>query len=235
MPIHDTIDLLLDEVTQRVEEGFGRIKLKIAPGWDVTPAAAVKTAFPTLPLSVDGNCGYRLDSGPWDQLDDLGLLMIEQPLPGDALVDMASLQERLRTALCLDESASSVNVTRDCAPPEGRQDREHQGSASGGLMSSVAVHDLCVRREVPTWCGGMLETGIGRGFNLALGRFPASPFMPTCRRLGSSDVEHSVEPTFEVESDGCIEVPKRPGNGFPVVTERVQRSATRRWSTRSTD
>ncbi|MGC9960912.1 MAG: o-succinylbenzoate synthase [Acidimicrobiales bacterium] len=234
LPIHDTVDLLLDEVAQRVEEGFGRIKLKIAPGWDVSPAAAVKAAFPALPLSVDGNCGYRLDTGPWDELDELGLLMIEQPLPGDDLVDMAALQEGLRTALCLDESASSLNVTRTALHLKAGRIVNIKAPRLGGLIPSVAVHDLCVRSNVPTWCGGMLETGIGRGFNLALASLPGFTLHADMSPTRIFYAEDLVEPTFDVEGDGCIEVPTRPGNGFPVVSERVERSATRRWSTRST-
>jgi o-succinylbenzoate synthase len=234
LPIHDTVELLLDEVAERVQEGFGRIKLKIAPGWDVSPAAAVKAAFPALPLSVDGNCGYRLETGPWDELDELELLMIEQPLPGDALVEMSMLQARLETALCLDESASSLNVTRTALHLKAGRIVNIKPPRLGGLLTSVAVHDLCVQSGVPTWCGGMLETGIGRGFNLALASLPGFTLHADMSPTRIFYTEDLVEPTFEVGNDGCIEVPTRPGNGFPVVPERVARSATRRWSSRST-
>ncbi|HXY43728.1 MAG TPA: o-succinylbenzoate synthase [Acidimicrobiales bacterium] len=233
LPIHETLDHLLDEVALRVKEGFGRIKLKIAPGWDVSPASAVKAAFPQLPLSVDGNCGYSLDSGPWHELDELELVMIEQPLPGDALVEMSMLQERLRTPLCLDESASSYNVTHTALHVKAGRIVNIKPPRLGGILPSVAIHDLCMQREIPVWCGGMLETGIGRGFNLALASLPGFTLHADMSPARIFYAEDLVEPTFEISSDGCIEVPTRAGNGFPVVRERVERPAMRRWTSES--
>jgi O-succinylbenzoate synthase len=229
-PIYDTLEALMGEIDLRVKEGFARIKLKIAPGWDVAPASAVRAGFPDLPLSVDANCGYTLESGPWRELDDLGLLMIEQPLAGDALIEMSSLQARLSTPLCLDESAASYNSTRTALWVKAGRIVNIKAPRLGGLLSSIAVHELCVAEAVPAWCGGMLETGIGRGFNLALASLPGFTMhadMSPARLFYEQDL---VEPTFDVEPNGCIPVPTRPGNGFPVAVDRVDFYATRRWT-----
>jgi o-succinylbenzoate synthase len=227
----DAADELLAEVGTRLNEGFGRVKLKIAPGWDVIPAAAVREAFPGVPLSVDANCGYTLASGPWAELDGLGLVMIEQPLAGDALIEMSELQQGLRTPLCLDESASSYNTTRTALRMGAGRIVNIKPPRLGGLLTSMAVHDLCIERQVPAWCGGMLETGIGRAFNLALAALPGFTLhsdMSPARLFYGQDL---VEPTFDIRSDGTIAVPARPGNGFPVVPERVAAATIRRWST----
>jgi o-succinylbenzoate synthase len=232
-PICDTAEALLDEVGARIREGFGRVKLKIAPGWDVRPAQAVRQAFPGVPLSVDANCGYAPGHGaggaPWAALDELGLVMIEQPLAGDALLEMAELQASLLTPLCLDESSSSVNVTRTALALGSGRVVNIKPPRLGGILPAIAVHDLCARRQVPVWCGGMLETGIGRGFNLALAALPGFTLhsdMSPARMFYAHDL---VEPTFDIRPDGCIAVPDRAGNGFPVVPERVADATIRSW------
>ncbi|HMH91971.1 MAG TPA: o-succinylbenzoate synthase [Streptosporangiaceae bacterium] len=228
-PICDTIDALLSEVSARVAEGFGRIKLKIAPGWDVAPARAMRQAFPGLPVSVDANCGYAPGSPVFAELDELGLIMIEQPLAGDALLEMAGLQRSLRTPLCLDESASSVNTTRTALALGAGQIVNIKPPRLGGILPAIAVHDLCAEQQVPVWCGGMLETGIGRGFNLALAALPGFTLhsdMSPARMFYARDL---VDPTFDIRPDGLIAVPGRPGNGFPVVPERVADATIRSW------
>jgi o-succinylbenzoate synthase len=231
-PICDTAEALLGEVGARIREGFGRIKLKIAPGWDVAPARAVREAFPGVPLSVDANCGYspgQAPGAPWAALDELGLVMIEQPLAGDALLDLAELQEGLRTPLCLDESASSVNLTRAALALGSGRVVNIKPPRLGGILPAIAVHDMCAGRQVPVWCGGMLETGIGRGFNLALAALPGFTLhsdMSPARMFYARDL---VEPTFDIRPDGCVAVPARAGNGFPVVPERVADATIRSW------
>jgi o-succinylbenzoate synthase len=228
-PIHDSTGALLDEVGARVAEGFGRIKLKIAPGWDVAPARAMIEAFPGLPVSVDANCGYAPGDPVFAELDELGLLMIEQPLAGDALLDMAALQQSLATPLCLDESASSVNTTRTALALNAGRIVNIKPPRLGGILPAIAVHDLCVDQQVPVWCGGMLETGIGRGFNLALAALPGFTLhsdMSPARMFYAHDL---VDPTFDIRPDGLIAVPARAGNGFPVVPERVADASVRSW------
>ena len=229
-PICDTIDALLGEVAARVAEGFGRIKLKIAPGWDAAPARAVRAAFPGLPVSVDANCGYAPDSPVFAELDELGLIMIEQPLAGDALLEMAGLQRSLRTPLCLDESASSVNTTRTALALRAGQIVNIKPPRLGGILPAIAVHDLCADQQIPVWCGGMLETGIGRGFNLALAALPGFTLhsdMSPARLFYAHDL---VDPTFDIRPDGRIAVPARAGNGFPVAPERIADATIRSWN-----
>ena len=232
--IYDNVELLLEEIALRLREGFSRIKLKIAPGWDVAVVSAVKNAFPGTPLSVDANCGYTVESGPWKELDDLDLLMIEQPLPGDALMELATLQSTLQTPICLDESATGYNMTRTALHLGAGRIVNIKPPRLGGLLECFAVHDLCVDLEVPAWCGGTLETGIGRGFNLALASLPGFTMHADMSPARIFYEEDLVEPTFDIELDGCISVPSRPGNGFPVVPERVERLAIRKWSIGST-
>jgi o-succinylbenzoate synthase len=229
-PICDSIDELIALVEARVSEGFARIKLKVAPGWDVSAATAVREKFPNMPLSVDANCGYVPGTGPWAELDDLGLVMIEQPYAADALIEMSELQQGLRTPLCLDESASSRNTTRTALRLGSGRIVNIKPPRLGGLLSCIAVHDVCAAEQVPVWCGGTLETGIGRGFNLALATLPGFTLhsdMSPARIFYQQDL---VEPTFDIDQSGCIVVPSRPGNGFPVAEERVTASAIRRWT-----
>ncbi len=229
-PICDSAGELLQLVEARVREGFGRVKLKIAPGWDIAAVTAVRERFPGMPLSVDANCGYAPGRGPWRELDDLGLVMIEQPYVADALIEMSQLQEGLRTSLCLDESALSRNATRTALHLRAGRIVNIKPPRLGGPLASMGVHDLCVGAGVPTLCGGTLETGIGRGFNLALAALPGFTLhadMSPARIFYEQDL---VEPTFDVDQDGLIAVPSRPGNGFPVAEERVAASAIRRWA-----
>lgn len=228
-PICDSTDVLLAKVDARLREGFGRVKLKIAPGWDVNAVAAVHRSYPGIPVSVDANCGYLPGSGPWQALDDYGLVMIEQPFAADALIELAELQQTIKTPLCLDESASSYNTIRTALKLDAGRIINIKPPRLGGPLASIAIHDLCAARNVPAWCGGTLETGIGRGFNLALAALPGFTLhsdMSPARIFYEQDL---VEPTFDVGLDGSIAVPARAGNGFPVVPERVAASAIRRW------
>jgi O-succinylbenzoate synthase len=228
--ICNSVDALLGEVAARTAEGFARVKLKIAPGWDVAPVHAVRTTFPDLPVSVDANCGYDGVAGPWEELDELGMIMIEQPFRGDALLEMASLQRSIRTPICLDESASSVNTTRTALHLRAGQIVNIKPPRLGGLMDSMSVHDICVDQGVPAWCGGMLETGIGRAFNLSVAALPGFTMhadMSPARMFYEHDL---VEPTFDIQPNGHIPVPTRPGNGFPIVEKRVEGATMRRWA-----
>ncbi len=150
-------------------QGYGRIKIKIRPGWDVDVVRQVRERFGDIPLMVDANSAYTLDDA--DRLaamDEFELMMIEQPLAHDDLVDHAALQRQLRTPICLDESVPSLAAARAAlALGSGRIINIKPGRV-GGLCAARAIHDLCRRQGVPVWCGGMLETGIGRAHNVAL-------------------------------------------------------------------
>jgi o-succinylbenzoate synthase len=229
--IRDAVADLLAEIEERLAEGFVRVKLKIEPGWDADVARQVCEAFPGTPVTVDGNCGYRTaEAEPWRALDELGLLMIEQPLPADELVPMAELQGRLRTPLCLDEAAATPGTTAAALRLGAGRVVNVKPARLGGLLPSLAVHDLCRELDVPVWCGGMLETGIGRAFNLALASLPGFTLPADMSPARLFYAEDLVEPTFDVRRDGTIEVPRLPGVGFPVREDRIARYTTATWS-----
>ncbi len=228
--IKPTVKDLLAEIDQRVAQGFCRIKVKIEPGWDADVLTQVKAAFPTLPVMADGNTGYDPhDSGPWNALDELGLLMIEQPFPGDALVELAELQSRLRTPICLDESALTFGLTRAALKLGAGRIVNIKPARLGGVTPSLAVHDWCLEHEVPVWCGGLLETGIGRGFNLAISSLPGFTLPADMSPARLFYAEDLVDPTFDIRTDGTIAVPDLPGCGFNVDERRVRKYQSETW------
>ena len=229
--IKDTVDELLEEIRQRLDEGYCRVKVKIAPGWDVEVMRAVADAFSDVPVSADGNCGYpSAAAGPWQELDKLGLLMIEQPLPGEALTEMADLQSSLRTALCLDEGASSPGITRAALRLGAARIVNIKPARIGGPLASMEAHDFCQSQSVPVWCGGMLETGIGRGFNLALCSLPNFTLPADMSPAKIFYPEDLVEPTFDIRRDGTMAVPTGLGGGFPVMEDRIDRYTDATWT-----
>jgi O-succinylbenzoate synthase len=223
LSIAGTVEETLAEVDLRLREGYQRIKLKIRPGWDVEPVAAVRDAVgPDVMLQVDANAAYTLaDAGTLRRLDAYGLACIEQPLAWDALLEHAELQRSLETPVCLDETLRSpVDVARALDIGACRNVNLKPGRV-GGLTASLQIAELCAERGVALWCGGMLESGVGRAGNLALCSLPAftqPADMSPASVLFSWDL---VDPTFEVGPDGTIAVPDEVGLGFPVRADRV--------------
>jgi O-succinylbenzoate synthase len=171
--IEPTVDDLLEQVALRVGEGYRRVKLKIAPGWDVNPVRAVREAFPGVPVHVDANGAYPVDEvAVFRQLDHLGLVMIEQPYAPRALVDHAALQAVLGTPLCLDESIEEVDDLVTALRLRAGRVLNVKVSRMGGLTQAVRAHDLALAHGMPVWCGGMHEFGIGRAANVALSSLP---------------------------------------------------------------
>jgi O-succinylbenzoate synthase len=226
--VQDSVPALLDRIGAFWAQGYSRIKIKIRPGWDVDVVRQVRERFPDIPLMADANSAYTLaDAGLLLALDEFGLMMIEQPLAYDDLVDHAELQRQLRTPICLDESVPSLAAARAAlALGSGRIINIKPGRV-GGLTVARAIHDLCRERGVPVWCGGMLETGIGRAHNLALASLPG--FSLPGDISGSARYFHQdvVEPPFEVSPDGTMTVPTGPGIGVAVRFDRLD-AATRR-------
>ena len=230
--IKDSIAELHEEIELRLSQGYCRIKLKIAPGWDVDVVKSVAERFPTVPLTVDANCGYEpTERGPWRELDELNLLMIEQPFPKDALSELADLQQTLKTPICLDESATSPGITRAALTLGCGRIINIKPPRVGGIAAAMAIHDLCAERSIPVWCGGMLETGIGRGFNLAVASLPHFSLPADKSPAKLFYAEDLIEPTFDIRLDGTIPVPKGLGCGFDVAENRIARYETARWST----
>ncbi len=229
--IKDTLAALLEEIEERLAEGFCRIKVKIEPGWDVDVMRVVAGRFPGVPLSADGNCSYGSSvDGPWRELEDLNLLMVEQPLDGEALSELADLQASVRTPICLDESASSVGVTRAALRLGAGRIVNIKPARVGGILASLEVHDLCQALQVPVWCGGMLETGIGRGYNLAISSLPNFTLPADMSPARIFYAEDLVDPTFDIRKDGTIPVPDGLGCGFHVEEGRIERYTTLRWT-----
>jgi O-succinylbenzoate synthase len=211
--ITTSIDALLDEVERRVTEGYRRVKLKVEPGWDVEPVAAVRDRFGSgLALHVDGNGAYRAgDAEHLARLDRFALLMLEQPLPVGDLDGHAELARRMRTPICLDESIASETDLERALAVKACTIVNVKPTRLGGLRTAVRVHDRCVERGVAVWCGGMLETGIGRAANLALAALPGFTLPGD---LSASDRYFETDLTVPfVLHDGRLAVPDAPGIG----------------------
>jgi O-succinylbenzoate synthase len=213
------------------ERGYRKIKLKIAPGSDVEFVGAVRQALgPRAPLMADANNAYQLeDAERLARLDELDLLMIEQPLAWDDLLRHAELQRRLRTAICLDESITGPERAADMiALGAGRVVNIKPGRV-GGFRQSLAIHDLCARHGIPVWCGGMLESGIGRGHNVALASLPNFTHpgdLSPSERYWQRDV---VDPEWTMDREGWVDVPRgRPGIGVTVDLARIEALTVRR-------
>jgi len=213
------------------ERGYRKIKLKIEPGADVEFVRAVRLALgPEAHLMADANNAYSLDDAEHlARLDELDLLMIEQPLAWDDLLRHAELQRRLRTPICLDESITGPERAADMiALGAGRIVNIKPGRV-GGFLQSLAIHDLCAQHGIPVWCGGMLESGVGRGHNVALASLPNFTLpgdLSPSERYWDRDI---VEPEWTMDREGWVEVPRdRPGIGVAVDLARVEALTVRR-------
>jgi O-succinylbenzoate synthase len=225
--ITDTTETLLDQVDGYLGQGYQRIKLKIEPGLDVERVAAVREAFPDIMLSVDANAAYTLeDVDVFRALDDHDLVMIEQPLHHDDLVRHAALQRAIRTDLCLDESIRSA-ADAEAALELGscRIVNIKQGRV-GGVPEARRVHDVCRGSGVPVWCGGMLETGIGRAQNLALAALPGF-ILPGDTSASARYFPDDLTEPFEMALDGTIGVPAGPGIGVTPRPDRLEETTIR--------
>jgi O-succinylbenzoate synthase len=216
---------LLDEIERRLAEGYRRVKLKIKPGFDRAPLEAARARFPGLALAADANGAYRLEDAPrLAALDPLGLLFLEQPLGPDDLARHARLARELATPLCLDESLAAPADLEAALALGACRVVNLKPARVGGLAAALAVRDLAAENGLGLWCGGMLETGIGRAHNVALA---ASRGFTMPGDLSASDryyEEDLVEPPFRLLPGGRLAVPAAPGIGVEVVPERLARA-----------
>lgn len=221
-------ETLVAQVARYVDRGYPRVKLKIKPGRDAGDVAAVRGAFPDLMLQVDANSAYRLaDADHLRQLDDFDLLLIEQPLAEDDLLDHAKLAAQLNTPLCLDESITSLAHARWAFEIGAADIINIKPARVGGYSVAIAIHDLAVAQGRPVWCGGMLETGIGRAANLALASLPGFT-LPGDISASDRYYTHDIaSPTFALNPDGTINVPTAPGLGIEVDAQAVAAVALR--------
>jgi O-succinylbenzoate synthase len=229
--IEPTLDAQLARVAHHIDEGYGRVKLKIKPGWDVEVVRAVRERWPDLPLQVDANSAYTLaDTAIFRELDQFDLLLIEQPLHHDDIVDHAQLQKQLRTPLCLDESIHSPEHARWALDVGACRIINIKVGRVGGLSAARQIHDLCAERDVPVWCGGMLETNVGRATNVALATLPNFA-LPGDISASARYYEHDIaEPNFVLNQDSTISVPSGAGLGVQVVPERLAAARIRHYS-----
>ncbi|MFE2061549.1 o-succinylbenzoate synthase [Streptomyces sp. NPDC059467] len=221
--IKDSVGELLDDVERYLAEGYVRIKLKIEPGWDVEPVRAVRERFgDALPLQVDANTAYGLaDAEHLRRLDEFGLLLIEEPLEEDNLHGHAQLQRRITTPVCLDESLHSARDTAAAIAMDACRVVNIKPARVGGYLEARRIHDVARAHGVPAWCGGMLETGIGRAPNLALAALPGFTLPGDTSASSRYFAEDITEPF--VLDDGHLRVPTGPGIGIEPLPDALRR------------
>jgi O-succinylbenzoate synthase len=216
-------------VDEYLQQGYRRIKIKIKPGRDVTDAQAVRNAFPDIHLQVDANSAYTLESAvALKPLDMLNLLLIEQPLSEDDLWDHRLLQAQFTTPICLDESILSLRHTRQALEMGSCRVINIKAGRVGGLGEAVAIHDLCRSQGIPVWCGGMLETGVGRAANLALATLPGFTLPGDISATDRYYMEDITEQRFNLNPDSTITVPSAPGLGVTICHQMLKRAILRK-------
>jgi O-succinylbenzoate synthase len=222
---------LVERAAAALDEGYRKVKIKIGPGKDIEYIAAARSALgPDAPLMADANNAYSLeDAERLARLDQFALMMIEQPLAWDDLVRHAELQRRLKTPLCLDESITSLDRARDMVTLGAGQIVNIKPGRVGGFAQSIAIHDFCEASSVPVWCGGMLESGVGRAYNVALAslaNFRKPGDTSPSARYWAKDV---VFPEWTMNGDGRMRVPlEHPGIGVDIDRDRVEQLTVRR-------
>jgi o-succinylbenzoate synthase len=226
--IQDTLEQLIERIATEVAAGYRRIKLKVKPGWDLNILEKVRARWADILLSVDANSAYTLDQTEHlRKFDAFNLLMIEQPLWNDEIYLHARLQKALRTSICLDESIRHARDADFALEAEACRIINIKVGRVGGFSEAKRVHDVAQRHNVPVWCGGMLESGIGRTHNIALStlanfRLPGD--VSASKRYWKEDI---IEPEVEVSSTGMIAVSDAPGTGYRVRENFIQKITVR--------
>jgi O-succinylbenzoate synthase len=227
--IQESIEQLLDKIAVELGAGYRRIKVKCKPGWDLKVLERIRQRWPDIVLSCDANSAYTInDTEHLRSFDQFRLLMIEQPLWNDDIYYHAQLQKQLKTAICLDESIRSERDARAALALGACRIVNIKVGRVGGFSEALAVHDACKAAHVPVWCGGMLETGIGRSHNIALStkenfRLPGD--VSASKRYWKEDI---IEPEVEVSGQGFIEVPDSAGRGYQVKEDLIERLTARK-------
>jgi O-succinylbenzoate synthase len=215
--IQDSVPQLIDKIRVEVTAGYQRIKMKIKPGWDVDVIREVRKAFPEIRLMADANSAYTLaDADRLKCLDEFDLMMIEQPLAHDEIIDHAELQAQLKTPICLDECIRSAHQAEQAIRMRACGIINIKLGRVGGFREAKRVHDVAERHGIPVWCGGMLESGIGRAHNIALSTLPNFVLpgdVSASKRYWKRDI---ISPAVEVSPNGTITVPTTPGFGYDI-------------------
>ena len=222
--VQPTIDDLVERVAEAAGQGYRRVKIKIKPGWDVDVVAAVRSAHPDVPLMVDANGAYRLeDAAIFEALDLHGLLMIEQPLHPMDLVDHGRLQSRVETPICLDESIRWRGDVEAALRLGSCRIVNCKPARVGGITETLAIHEICHARGVPLWCGGLLETGVGRLANLAVASLPGFTLPGDISESARYYDRDIVDPPVRLGENGHIHVPAESGVAGRLDTSEVER------------
>lgn len=222
--IEDDLNILFEKIERSLEQGFQKIKIKIKPGKDLEVLKAIRERFGDIPLMADANSAYSLKDLPlFKEMDKLNLLMIEQPLEHDDIVDHRKLQSELNTPICLDESIHSYDDARRAIELGSCKIINIKVGRVGGLSAAKAIHDLCEENNIPVWCGGMLESGIGRAHNIAittLSNFTIPGDTAPSSRYWDEDI---IAPEITMDENGHIQVSDKPGIGYDVVEELIEK------------
>jgi o-succinylbenzoate synthase len=226
--IQESVDKLLEKIRTEVDAGYQRIKMKIKPGWDVDVIREVRRAFPKIRLMADANSAYTLDDAPRLKcLDEFNLMMIEQPLAHDEIIDHAALQAQLQTPICLDECIRNAHQAGQAIRIKACGIINIKLGRVGGFREAKRVHDVAQQHGIPVWCGGMLESGIGRAHNIALSTLPNFVLpgdVSASKRYWKRDV---ISPAVEVSPRGTIAVPAGPGFGYEIDHDFLKSIAVR--------
>ena len=227
--IQSSVEVLLEKIAREVSAGYQRIKVKVKPGWDVNVLERIRTEFPRISLMADANSAYTLaDLEHLKQFDRFYLMMIEQPLGWDDIIDHARLQREISTPICLDESIHSADDARKAIELGACKIINVKLGRVGGFTSAQRLHEVCRTKNIPVWCGGMLESGIGRAHNIAMSSLPGFTLpgdVSASRRYWAEDI---ISPEVTVSAHGTIRVPQTPGLGYEPDLDRIEKVTTRK-------
>jgi O-succinylbenzoate synthase len=227
--IQDTPEILLEKIRREVDAGYQRIKIKIKPGWDLKIVERVRKEFPDIRLMGDANSAYKLSDVPlFRQLDQFNLMMLEQPLAHDDIFDHATLQRQIQTPVCLDESIrTAADATHAISLGSCKIINVKLGRV-GGHAQAKRVEQVARENEIPIWCGGMLESGIGRAHNIAMSTLPGFTLPGDVSASARYWEEDIIEPPVRVSERGTIMAPESPGIGFAVNLRRIEALTVRK-------
>lgn len=227
--IQDSVEQLFEKIQIELDAGYRRIKIKIAPGWDYDVIRQVRKRFGDIPLIADANSAYSLnDIELFKRMDGFGLMMFEQPLAHDDMLDHAKLQRDIKTPICLDESIKSREDARKAIELGACRIINVKLGRVGGFSQAKQIEEICGNANVPVWCGGMLESGVGRAHNIAmstLAGFTLPGDVSASKRYWHEDI---IEPAVEVSADGTITASEKPGSGFEVKQDKIEKASKRR-------
>ncbi len=222
--IQDTVEQLLGKIETELSAGYQRIKVKVKPGWDVKVLKRIRERWPNILLSCDANSAYTLDDAAHlKKFDQFSLLMIEQPLWNDDIFGHACLQKQLKTAICLDESIHHARDAQAAIDMGACGIINIKVGRVGGFSEAIRVHDACQAHQIPVWCGGMLESGVGRSHNIALSTLPNFRLpgdVSASQRYWKEDI---IEPEVEVTPQGTISVSEKVGTGYSLREDLIER------------